>query len=71
MAYKKKPLHPYEEAIVRMLRRTRAEMTPTEIGKRLGIHPVTAKKRILRLEKRQWVKCDKVGNRRYCSLIRK
>ena len=61
----KRPYHPYEESILRTLYGSRRQMTPTKIAKAIGIHPVTAQKRMKRLMEKGMVTGNKRGKRRY------
>ena len=68
---KRKPFHPFEESILRTLNKSRRELTPTQIARKIGIHPVTAKNRINILTRKRLIKCATVGKRRYCKINRK
>ncbi len=61
----KRPYHPYEESILRTLYKSRQQLTPTRISRLVGIHPVTAQKRMERLRKRNLVSSKKRGKRKY------
>ena len=65
---KEKRFSVYEDAIIRTLRKSPGPITPTEISRRLGIHPITAKNKILGLSKRGYVSCDREGKRLFCKL---
>ena len=65
MAPRKKPLHPFDKVILRALVRTKIQVTPTQISKAVGIHPVTAQKHIKYLRGRGVLKAKKKGNRTY------
>lgn len=65
MASTKKPLHPIDKVILKALVRTKLEVTPTQISKAVGIHPVTAQKHIKSLKSRGALKSNKTGNRTY------
>lgn len=65
MAPPKKPLHPIDKVILKALVRTRLQVTPTQISKAVGIHPVTAQKHIKYLKSRGVLKSKKTGNRTY------
>lgn len=69
MALRKKPLHPFDKVILRALVRTRVQVTPTQISKVVGIHPVTAQKHIKSLGRRGALKSTKRGNRTYVSPV--
>ena len=62
----KKPLHPIDKEILRALIGTKMKVTPSQISKAIGVHPVTAQNRIKELMKKELVKCTPKGNRTYC-----
>ena len=69
---KKKPFHPYEDSILRTLNKSQRNLTPTKIARIIGIHPITAKKRIVELERRGFIKCKKGGEKKLlCKINRK
>ena len=65
MAPRKKPLHPFDKVILRALARTKVQVTPTQISRAVGIHPVTAQKHIKYLRSRGVLVAKKTGNRTY------
>ncbi len=68
---RRRPFHPYEENILRTLYKSNRSLTPTRIADIIGIHPVTAKKRINELKRRKFIICDDRGKRRYCKINKK
>lgn len=62
-----KKLHPIDRDIIRALIGTRIKVTPSQISKAIGVHPVTAQNRIKELMKKDFVKCVLKGNRTYCK----
>ena len=62
-----KGLHPIDKEILRALIRTNIRVTPSQISKAIGVHPVTAQNRIKELMKRDLVFCKPKGNRTYCK----
>lgn len=66
----KRPFHPYEESILRALNDSVVDLTPTEIATVVGIHQVTVKNQIKKLQKKGYVIVEKVGNRMYCKINR-
>lgn len=58
----KKPLNIYEESILRFMRATKSVMSPTEIARKIRIHPVTAQKNIKSLARKGALACKKVGS---------
>ncbi len=67
MAKKIKPLHPIDNVILRTLARTKLQVTPTEISRAIGVHPVTAQKHIKKLKKDGALSFKKTGNRIYVN----
>lgn len=63
----RKPLHPIDKEILRALSGANMRVTPSQISKAIGIHPVTAQNRIKELMKRDLVICKPKGNRTYCK----
>lgn len=63
----RKPLHPIDKEILRALLGTRMRVTPAQISKAIGIHPLTAQVRIKELNKARLVNCLRRGNRTYCK----
>lgn len=61
-------LHPIDKEILRALMGSKIKVTPSQISKSIGIHPVTAQKRIKELVKINLVKCKLKGNRKYCRI---
>lgn len=70
MPKKRKPLHPIDKEILRSLLRSKIKVTPSQISRAIGIHPLTAQKRIDKLVKEELIKCKKEGNRTYCDPIK-
>jgi Mn-dependent DtxR family transcriptional regulator len=64
---KKKKFDIHTEAIGRVFNRLNKKVTPTEIANFLGIHPRTAKNRILKLRRMGYIKCEKEGQKLFCS----
>lgn len=67
---KKRPFHPYEESILRTLNNSRKQLTATQIAKLIGIHSITAKKKMLLLAKKKLLLLKKRGNRNYFKINR-
>ena len=67
---KKRPFHPYEESILRALNSSRKQLTPTQVAEIIGIHSVTAKKKMLLLAKKRLLLLKKRGNRNYFKINR-
>ncbi len=68
---KSKKLDPTTEAVARVFNNVNKKITPSEVAQYLKIHPNTAKDRILKLEKKGYVKCEKEGKKLFCSRKRK
>lgn len=66
----KRPFHPYEESILRALNSSRKQLTPTKVADIVGIHPSTAKKKMLLLAKKKFLLLKKRGNRNYFKINR-
>jgi len=60
-------LHPIDKEILRALMNSRIKVTPSQISKAIGVHPVTAQNRIKVLMKKDLIKCNLKGNRTYCK----
>ena len=67
---KKRPFHPYEESILRVLNSSRRQLTPTQAAEIIGIHAVTAKKKMLLLAKKRLLLLKKRGNRNFFKINR-
>lgn len=63
----RKQLHPIDKEIIRALMGSRIRVTPSQISKAIGIHPVTAQNRIKALMKEDLIICKPKGNRTYCK----
>ncbi len=70
MSKKKRPFHPYEESILRTLNSSKKQLTASKAAKIIGIHSVTAKKKMLLLAKKNILLLKKRGNRKYFRLNR-
>jgi transcription initiation factor IIE alpha subunit len=68
---KKRKDDPFTIAVADVMNKVNRKVTPSEIAGYLGIHPNTAKSRILKLRRSGHVKCEKVGNKLYCSRKKK
>jgi len=68
---RKKKIDPYTEAVAKVMNRIERKVTPSEIAEYLKIHPNTAKNRILKLRLQGYVKCEKQGNKLFCSRIKR
>lgn len=64
----KKELDPIDRDIIRSLRRVRLGATPSKIAKTINVHPVTVKKRVIRLSEKGILSCKSRGNRTYCKV---
>lgn len=60
-------LHPIDKEILRALSGANMKVTPSQISKAIGIHPVTAQNRIKVLSGAHLIKCVPKGNRVYCK----
>lgn len=67
---RKRPYHPYEESILRTMISSRKQLTPSQAAEIIGIHAVTAKKKMLLLQKKKLLLLRKRGNRNYFKLNR-
>ncbi len=67
---KKRPFHPYEESILRAINSSRRQLTATQTAELIGIHSVTAKKKMLLLAKKRLLLLKKRGNRNYFKINR-
>jgi len=65
---RKRPFHPYEESILRTMISSRKQLTSSQVAKIIGIHAVTAKKKMLLLAKKKLLLLKKRGNRKYFKL---
>jgi len=68
---RKKDVDPFTEAVARVMNRIEKKVTPSEIAEYLKIHPNTVKNRILFLRRKGYVKCEKQGNKLFCSRRKK
>jgi len=68
--YSTRPLHPIDKEIIRALSRTKVKVTPSQISRAIGVHPVTVQTRIRTFPMSNVVRCSPRGNRTYCKLDR-
>lgn len=61
-------MHPIDKEILRAMAKIGIGATPSNIAKKIGVHPTTAQKRIEILRKLEIAKCKKRGNRTYCKI---
>ncbi|MBU0467229.1 MAG: hypothetical protein KJ718_04470 [Nanoarchaeota archaeon] len=67
----KRKIDPYTEAVARVFNRLNKKVTPSEVAEYLNIHPNTAKRRILKLRRQGYIKCEKEGKKLFCSKRKK
>ncbi len=68
---KKRKDDPFTIAVAEVMNKVNRKVTPSEIAEYLGIHPNTAKLRIMRLKRSGHVKCERVGKKLFCSRKKK
>lgn len=71
---KKNPLKKEDQigkAVAKTFNDINKTVTPSEVAEYLGIHPNTAKDRIMKLKKQGFIECKQEGNRLYCKRKRR
>ena len=61
-------LDPIDRDIIRVLAPLRRGVTPSQVADSIGIHPSTAKLRMLRLWRKRLLDCRRKGNRLICKV---
>lgn len=63
---RKRKMDVYSEAILRTINNANRYLTPSQIADYLGIHPTTAKSRILKLRAKGLIECRREGSKIFC-----
>ncbi|MBI2628838.1 hypothetical protein HYW74_02035 [Candidatus Pacearchaeota archaeon] len=68
-------LHPIDKEILRAISSTKMKVTPSQVAKQIGVHPVTTQRRMALMGKEKIIQPMPKGNRNYyksdIDLIRK
>lgn len=60
-------LKPIDKAILKVIVDSNRKITPSEVAYYVSISPATAKRKILKLAKKRYIRIQREGMRLYCS----